>query len=85
MDDLPVPREFYSEIGRKGGRSKSPKKIRRAMKNLAKARELSSKFKAEKRQLMALRSSATKMLKRDLAELLRESWLLDTWVRDPEP
>ncbi len=81
MDEADLIKQHFSEIGRKGGRSRSPRKIRRAMKNLAKADEMRAKFKAEKRQLMALRRAETMKLKWQQAELLRESWLLDTCVR----
>jgi hypothetical protein len=79
MSSSELVREFLSTIGKKGGQSRSSRKVREAIKNLAKARRARSRFKSEKSRRMALRAAETRRLKRERAEIDRENWLWDSF------
>jgi hypothetical protein len=72
-------REFLATIGRKGGQSRSPRKIRTARRNLAKAWRVRARSKRAESRRVTPQAAETRRPKREQAETAGESWLWDTF------
>ena len=71
-------KEFFASIGRKGGQSRSPRKVRKARKNIAKAHQAISSS-SEKSRRRAMRAAETRRRNIEKREIDRENWLWDTF------